>query len=120
MYLKQKRTKFERLSLVLVCVFIFIAENGANTVSHESTNPNIAGHGDSSSHALTTNPPAGHVDGKAKDQSNSHSGNHVKSTEVGEHSVERFPAVVLDFARVQTPFIISMWIFCACLGKIGK
>nr|XP_045615882.1 sodium/hydrogen exchanger 3-like isoform X2 [Procambarus clarkii] len=32
---------------------------------------------------------------------------------------ERYPVAVQDFARVQTPFIISLWIFCACLGKIG-
>lgn len=33
---------------------------------------------------------------------------------------ERYPVVVVDFERVQTPFIIGLWIFLACLGKIGK
>ncbi|XP_066960188.1 Na(+)/H(+) exchanger beta-like isoform X4 [Macrobrachium rosenbergii] len=32
---------------------------------------------------------------------------------------KRYPVAVIDFERVQTPFIISLWIFCACLGKIG-
>ena len=36
------------------------------------------------------------------------------------HSGERFPLMVEDFARVQTAFIISLWVFCACLGKIGE
>uniref|UniRef100_A0A6A7FMG4 Sodium/hydrogen exchanger n=3 Tax=Hirondellea gigas TaxID=1518452 RepID=A0A6A7FMG4_9CRUS len=35
------------------------------------------------------------------------------------HHMERFPVIVQDFGRVETPFIISLWIFCACLGKIG-
>lgn len=25
-----------------------------------------------------------------------------------------------DFARVETPFLIGMWIFCASIAKIGK
>ncbi|KAK3859548.1 hypothetical protein Pcinc_034345 [Petrolisthes cinctipes] len=39
--------------------------------------------------------------------------------EGGEGSNERYPLAVIDFARVQTPFIIGLWIFCACLGKIA-
>jgi len=27
---------------------------------------------------------------------------------------------VVEFARVETPFIIALWIFCASLAKIGK
>lgn len=37
-----------------------------------------------------------------------------------ESHPDRFPVIVEDFARVETPFIISLWIFCACLGKIGE
>ncbi|KAK7066812.1 hypothetical protein SK128_011217, partial [Halocaridina rubra] len=47
----------------------------------------------------------------------------VLSTEVskestGEGGHERYPVAVIDFVRVQTPFIIGLWIFCAALGKI--
>ena len=38
----------------------------------------------------------------------------------GEENVERYPVVDPDFERVEDPFIISLWIFCACLGKIGE
>lgn len=42
-----------------------------------------------------------------------------ESTGEGGGGHERYPVAVLDFVRVQTPFIIGLWIFCACLGKIG-
>lgn len=42
------------------------------------------------------------------------------SGEEGEGGIERYPVAVIDFERVQTPFIIGLWIFCASLGKIGK
>lgn len=32
---------------------------------------------------------------------------------------QRYHVAVVDFERVQTPFIIGLWIFLACLGKIG-
>lgn len=50
----------------------------------------------------------------------------VNSTHLSDHGgggheekLERYPVAVIDFERVQTPFIIGLWIFCACLGKIG-
>lgn len=46
-----------------------------------------------------------------------------KSDHLGRSSegggLDRYPVIVIDFERVQTPFIIGLWIFCACLGKIG-
>lgn len=36
-----------------------------------------------------------------------------------KEKMERYPVAVIDFERVQTPFIIGLWIFLACLGKIG-
>ena len=41
-------------------------------------------------------------------------------SEAGGGKIERYPVAVIDFERVQTPFIIGLWIFLACLGKIGK
>ncbi|XP_063844818.1 Na(+)/H(+) exchanger protein 2-like isoform X2 [Scylla paramamosain] len=43
----------------------------------------------------------------------------VHSEGEGGHGIERYPVAVIDFERVQTPFIIGLWIFLACLGKIG-
>lgn len=37
-----------------------------------------------------------------------------------EQHVEHFHIASVDFGRVQIPFIISLWIFCASLAKIGK
>ncbi|XP_060520651.1 sodium/hydrogen exchanger 3 isoform X2 [Cylas formicarius] len=33
--------------------------------------------------------------------------------------VERYPVISVSFHRVETPFIIGLWIFCASLAKIG-
>jgi hypothetical protein len=49
----------------------------------------------------------GHV--PASDSDMSHEG----------HS-ERYPVVVVEYTRVETPFIIGVWIFCASLAKIGE
>ncbi|XP_045107758.1 Na(+)/H(+) exchanger protein 2-like isoform X1 [Portunus trituberculatus] len=43
----------------------------------------------------------------------------VRSEGEGGHGIERYPVAVIDFERVQNPFIIGLWIFLACLGKIG-
>jgi sodium/hydrogen exchanger-like protein 3 len=41
-----------------------------------------------------------------------------------EHSdnadTKRYPVASVEFARVETPFIIGVWIFCASLAKIGE
>lgn len=33
--------------------------------------------------------------------------------------VRRYPVTVVEFQRVETPFIIGTWIVCASLAKIG-
>lgn len=35
-------------------------------------------------------------------------------------TVKRYPMASVSFHRVETPFIIGLWIFCASLAKIGK
>jgi sodium/hydrogen exchanger-like protein 3 len=40
--------------------------------------------------------------------------------EGGEHEVERYPVTTVDFSRVETPFIIGIWILFASIAKIGK
>lgn len=41
--------------------------------------------------------------------------NHAKSKKD-----KRYPVISVSFHRVETPFIIGLWIFCASLAKIGK
>lgn len=38
---------------------------------------------------------------------------------VRKKEVQRYPVASVSFHRVETPFIIGMWIFCASLAKIG-
>lgn len=44
--------------------------------------------------------------------------------EVGAHEesdkVERYPVATIDFGRVETPFIIGVWILFASIAKIGE
>ncbi|XP_035776621.1 sodium/hydrogen exchanger 3-like isoform X10 [Anopheles albimanus] len=60
-----------------------------------STAPSDGGHG------------AGDLDGHA-------------AAEGGEdHTVERYPVSQVDFSRVETPFVIGVWILSASIAKIG-
>jgi len=34
--------------------------------------------------------------------------------------IKKIDVFTLDFVRVETPFLIGMWIFCASIAKIGK
>lgn len=34
--------------------------------------------------------------------------------------VKRYEVMKVEFHRVETPFIIGLWIFCASLSKIGE
>jgi hypothetical protein len=39
----------------------------------------------------------------------------------GEHKEHHgFKVATVEFARVETPFMIGLWIFCSSLAKIGK
>jgi hypothetical protein len=40
--------------------------------------------------------------------------------EAGGHHVERYPITTADFSRVETPFIIGVWILFASIAKIGE
>lgn len=54
------------------------------------------------------------------------SSSHMKAgeLEVGAHGeghvVERYPITTTDFSRVETPFIIGVWILFASIAKIGE
>lgn len=45
---------------------------------------------------------------------------HAASEEGGGHEVERYPITTIDFSRVETPFIIGIWILFASIAKIGE
>lgn len=36
------------------------------------------------------------------------------------HQVVRYPVAIVEFSRVETPFIIGVWILFASIAKIGK
>lgn len=38
----------------------------------------------------------------------------------GHHVVERYPITTINFSRVETPFIIGIWILFASIAKIGE
>lgn len=46
---------------------------------------------------------------------------HAPHDEGGGHeAVERYPITTIDFSRVETPFIIGIWILFASIAKIGE
>ena len=89
------------VACVLWCVVVLV---GANTPAKEH-------HSDTTTASQPMHNDTLHLDGA-----------HVlnEGEEAGGGKIERYPVAVIDFERVQTPFIIGLWIFLACLGKIGK
>lgn len=43
-----------------------------------------------------------------------------KTTQDASPYLDRYHVIKVSFDRVQTPFIIGLWIFCASLAKIGE
>lgn len=56
----------------------------------------------------------GHTDGLFTDELSS------TTDKPNEEVIKRYPMVSTSFRRVETPFIIGLWIFCASLAKIGE
>lgn len=44
----------------------------------------------------------------------------AESTTTAKKETQRYQVASVSFARVEVPFIIGLWIFCASLAKIGK
>ena len=63
---------------------------------------------------IATGDPS-HLDGQAQHGAGDPAGDH--GTGGGHEGIHVFTA---DFSRVEIPFIISLWIFCASLAKIGE
>ena len=61
-----------------------------------------------------------------QDHSNSHmkaaagEENHDVGAHDDGHKVDHYPVTTVDFARVETPFIIGVWILFASIAKIGE
>lgn len=49
-----------------------------------------------------------------------HAAGNEHSTDDHGHHPERYPVTTVDFSRVETPFIIGIWILFASIAKIGK
>lgn len=47
-------------------------------------------------------------------------GEHGHGSREGGHEVERYPVAQVEFSRVETPFVIGVWILSASIAKIGK
>ena len=103
---------FLRGQVLVVCVCALVTLCSSNTLHHtESSQAHMDGVGDSSS----TRPPSTQRPlGSGLDHPRVH-----PHGEGDGHGNQRYHVAVMDFERVQTPFIICVWIFCACLGKIG-
>lgn len=46
-------------------------------------------------------------------------GEHGHGSREGGHEVERYPVAQVEFSRVETPFVIGVWILSASIAKIG-
>lgn len=44
----------------------------------------------------------------------------AKHEDVPHQHIERYKIMSFDFGRIEAPFLIALWIFCASLAKIGK
>jgi solute carrier family 9 (sodium/hydrogen exchanger), member 3 len=51
-------------------------------------------------------------------EKNVHGSQDPHAAEEGTH--ERYPVTTVDFSRVETPFIIGIWILFASIAKIGE
>lgn len=56
----------------------------------------------------------------SSDRNNDNNNNIVPETRADDKIDKRYPVIQVSFHRVETPFIIGLWIFCASLAKIGK
>lgn len=56
-----------------------------------------------------------------KQQDDQSHGGELGDASHGEgHEVERYPVAQVEFSRVETPFVIGVWILSASIAKIGK
>lgn len=125
------------LSLVVLVLNVKFGGTNTPTESHHQIHalPSTLRHGDDNTNTSfsTFGGPSSDGSHHHNHHPNDHSGLVSKSDhfsdgseggghggEGGDGSDERYPLAVIDFERVQTPFIIGLWIFCACLGKIGE
>ncbi|XP_055710485.1 sodium/hydrogen exchanger 3 isoform X3 [Phlebotomus papatasi] len=86
--------------------------------AQQSTYPGLdfgpMGPGKRSAEILGSEPtPSGSHENEAKEVSTSDKESH------GGHHGERYPVTTVEFSRVETPFIIGIWILSASIAKIG-
>lgn len=62
----------------------------------------------------------GNVGGSRQDDGSEVDGGHGETGHSsGGHEVERYPVAQVEFSRVETPFVIGVWILSASIAKIG-
>lgn len=62
----------------------------------------------------------GNVGGSRQDDGSEGDGGHGEGGHgTGGHEVERYPVAQVEFSRVETPFVIGVWILSASIAKIG-
>lgn len=86
--------------------------------AQQSTYPGLdfgpMGPGKRSAEILASEPtPPGSHESEAKEVSTSDKESH------GSHHGDRYPVTTVEFSRVETPFIIGIWILSASIAKIG-
>ncbi|CAG0879666.1 unnamed protein product [Cyprideis torosa] len=69
-------------------------------------------------HSATESPPVPKPEAGTGEGGGGDNGNHGGGSK-DEHHHEGYHVASIDFSRVETPFIIALWIFCASLAKIG-
>lgn len=66
----------------------------------------------------STVPSDGNVGGARQDDGSEGDSGHGEDESAG-HGVERYPVAQVEFSRVETPFVIGVWILSASIAKIG-
>ncbi|XP_070491911.1 sodium/hydrogen exchanger 3 isoform X2 [Chironomus tepperi] len=114
--------------LLINCGYVEARPNASATIfgSDDKTNfqlepPNLNLPGDTSNtkHEDSVLPSIHQDHQSAKSVPSSNPDEHAADEHGGGHEVERYPVTTVDFSRVETPFIIGIWILFASIAKIG-
>ncbi|XP_066991371.2 sodium/hydrogen exchanger 3 isoform X2 [Anabrus simplex] len=86
-----------------------IRNRQSDAPSSSSESPGTSGSSESGTASTGSTPTENQADGQQ--------GTNAPDTQ--KKAIRRYAIAAVEFARVETPFIIGLWIFCASLAKIG-
>lgn len=109
--MKNERIKFYYLPVP----YISFQQFQPNSQSPEPPSFNLPGDTSTIKHEDSALPSIQHDQKLSKSLNEEEEGDHG-----GGHEVERYPITTVDFSRVETPFIIGIWILFASIAKIGE